>query len=191
MVVIKIEYLKFGRCSELLRIGHYVVQDTVLQTGGLISLYLFTFTQDNKGRNNNWENDGVKKYVGKRAKIRWNKYLVISSSNLEAGHFEEGNSLNLAVTAVVRQKSRVTVHNYPLTSYILQRCPLREFGGKQFHLILDVMCPRSNQWKRALFRATRRQFSNICSGDDLRSRIFGTFFVKFLACLPLLGFSNI
>ena len=26
---------------------------------------------------------------------------------------------------------------------------------------------------------------NICSEDDLRSRIFGTFVVKFLACLPL------
>ena len=32
---------------------------------------------------------------------------------------------------------------------------------------------------------------NICSEDHLRSRIFGTFVVKFLACLPLLGFSNI
>ena len=32
---------------------------------------------------------------------------------------------------------------------------------------------------------------NIRSEDDLRSRIFGTFVVKFLACLPLLGFSNI
>ena len=32
---------------------------------------------------------------------------------------------------------------------------------------------------------------NICSEDDLRSRIFETFVVKFLACLPLLGFSNI
>ena len=31
----------------------------------------------------------------------------------------------------------------------------------------------------------------ICSEDDVRSRIFGTFVVKFLACLPLLGFSNI
>ena len=41
-------------------------------------------------------------------------------------------------------------------------------------------------------RGTQRQFSeNICSEDDLRSRIFGTFVVKFLACLPLLGFSNI
>ena len=43
-----------------------------------------------------------------------------------------------------------------------------------------------------LFRGTQRQFSeNICSEDDLRSRIFGTFLVKLLACLPLLGFSNI
>ena len=32
---------------------------------------------------------------------------------------------------------------------------------------------------------------NICSEDDLRSRIFGTFVVKFFACMPLLGFSNI
>ena len=41
-------------------------------------------------------------------------------------------------------------------------------------------------------RGTQRQFSeNICSEDDLRSRIVGTFVVKFLACLPLLGFSNI
>ena len=31
----------------------------------------------------------------------------------------------------------------------------------------------------------------ICSEDELRTRIFGTFVVKFLACLPLLGFSNI
>ena len=29
---------------------------------------------------------------------------------------------------------------------------------------------------------------NVCSEDDLRPRIF---VVKFLACLPLLGFSNI
>ena len=36
----------------------------------------------------------------------------------------------------------------------------------------------------------RSIFGNICSEDDLRSRIFGTFLVKFLACLLLLGFSN-
>ncbi|XP_068673073.1 uncharacterized protein [Montipora foliosa] len=44
----------------------------------------------------------------------------------------------------------------------------------------------------SLFRGTQRQFSeNICSEGDLRSRIFGTFVLKFLACLPVLGFSNI
>ena len=32
---------------------------------------------------------------------------------------------------------------------------------------------------------------NICSEDDLRTRIFEKFVVKFLAWLPLLGFSNI
>ena len=38
-----------------------------------------------------------------------------------------------------------------------------------------------------IIRGTQRRFSeNICSEDDLRSRIFGTFVVKFLACLPLL-----
>ena len=43
-----------------------------------------------------------------------------------------------------------------------------------------------------LDKGTQRQFSeNICSEDDLRSRSFGTFVVKFLACLPLLRFSNI
>ena len=48
-------------------------------------------------------------------------------------------------------------------------------------------------WSTPLTRqGTHRQFSeNICSKDNLRSRIFGAFAVKFLACLPLLGFSNI
>ena len=46
--------------------------------------------------------------------------------------------------------------------------------------------------RRLSVRGTQRQFSeNICSEDDLRSRIFGTFFVKFLASLPLLGFSYV
>ena len=50
-----------------------------------------------------------------------------------AGNFKAGNSLNLAVTAVVGQHSRVTVHCYPLTSWILHGFQLRDFGGKQFH----------------------------------------------------------
>ena len=47
-------------------------------------------------------------------------------------------------------------------------------------------------WRPLALRGTQRQFSeNNCSEDDLRSRIFGIFVVKFLACLPLLGFSNV
>ena len=43
-----------------------------------------------------------------------------------------------------------------------------------------------------VFRGTQRILSeNICSEDDLKFEIFGTFIAKFLACLPLLGFSNI
>ena len=41
-------------------------------------------------------------------------------------------------------------------------------------------------------RGTQRQFLEIiCSEDDLRSRIFGTFVVKFFACLPLLSIYGI
>ena len=49
---------------------------------------------------------------------------------------------------------------------------------------------RSQDPKRlSEIRGTQRQFSeNICSEDDLRSRIFETFVVNFLARLPLLGF---
>ena len=41
-------------------------------------------------------------------------------------------------TAVVVQHSRVTVHCYPLTSYILHCCPLRDFW-RETVLFLDVM----------------------------------------------------
>ena len=62
-------------------------------------------------------------------------------------------------------------------------------------VLIDHICHmlwkrRSTPW--GSFRGTQRQFSeNICSEDDLRSRIFGTFVVKFLTCPPLLGFSNV
>ena len=51
-----------------------------------------------------------------------------------AGNFEAGNSLNLAVTAVVGQHLRVTVHCYPLTSMLLAQRFWRETVS-----LLDVM----------------------------------------------------
>ena len=53
-------------------------------------------------------------------------------------------------------------------------------------------CPQGVHCREVQLRDTQRQFSeNICSEDDLRSRIFGTFVVKSLTCMPLLGFSII
>ena len=61
---------------------------------------------------------------------------------------------------------------------IPQGCPLNT-GFTVLGFVWENRAPNDN------FR------KNICSEDDLRSRIFGTFVVKFIACLPLLGFSNI
>ena len=65
-------------------------------------------------------------------------------------------------------------------------------------LFVCLFCSKMRAYKyffntfAQLFRGTQRQFSeNICSEDNLRSRIFGTVVVKFLACLPAPGFSNI
>ena len=54
--------------------------------------------------------------------LRKTKFTVSRVTSLQvrcfiAENFEAGNSLNLAVTAVVGQQSRVTIHCYPLTSY--------------------------------------------------------------------------
>ena len=68
--------------------------------------------------------------------------------------------------------------------FISEFCDIIIFSCLLYNALLTTSLP--------IFRGTQRQFSeNICSEDDLRSRIFGTFFPKFLACLPLLGFSNI
>ena len=61
------------------------------------------------------------------------------------------NSLNLAVTAVVGQYLRVTVHYYPLWRHRFCNIalPAQRFWWQTVSL-LDVMWPRSNQWERAL-----------------------------------------
>ena len=57
---------------------------------------------------------------------------------------------------------------------------------------LNGSCPTFNGYEpRIESGAPNVNFRDICSEDDLRSRIFETFVVKFLACLPFLGFSNI
>ena len=61
--------------------------------------------------------------------------------------------------------------------------------------VLYQLCKPGNllhYFSYRMVRGNQRHISeNICSEDDLRSRILGTFVVRFRACLPLLGFSNI
>ena len=56
-----------------------------------------------------------------------------------------------------------------------------------FYCNLSIYSHSGLSQNRSLARGTE----NIFSEDNLRSRIFGSFVVKFLARLPLLGFSNI
>ena len=43
---------------------------------------------------------------------------------------------------------RSTVHCHPLTSLILQCCPLRDFGGKQFHCLMSCDLEVTNESAR-------------------------------------------
>ena len=73
---------------------------------------------------------------------------------------------------------------------IINKSPHKPLVWKRF--IDDIFSLWNVDKEETYSRGTQRQFSeNIFSEDDLRSKIFGTFVVKFLACLPLLGFSNI
>ena len=55
-----------------------------------------------------------------------------------AGNFDVGISLNLAVTAVVGQHSRVTVHRYSLDVIDFAMLPAEKFW-RETVLLLDVM----------------------------------------------------
>ena len=65
-----------------------------------------------------------------------------------AGNFEVGNLLNLAV---VGQHSWVTVHCYPRPPDVIDTmscCPLRDFGGKQFHCKMSCNLEVTNKSAR-------------------------------------------
>ena len=64
----------------------------------------------------------------------------------------------------------------------------RRISAENYQLRISVLetLKWTAKWLTILVRDTQRQFSeNICSEDDLRSRVFRTFVVKFLfAFLP-------
>ena len=80
----------------------------------------------------------------------------------------------------------------PHGSFGLSQCTCKSSCKKTCWLTKSKDMNKFYKKIRKYVRGTQRQFSeNICSEEVLRSRIFGTFVVKFLAFLPLLGFSNI
>ena len=103
-----------------------------------------------------------------------------------------GNSLHLAVTAVVGQHWRLTVHCYPLTSQILQcSLPTQRFRRATVSL-LDVMWPRSNQcallgrnyqlYNNCLWLPKGSQWQNLASSQGMQ------FILTQMQCLQMADF---
>ena len=90
-----------------------------------------------------------------------------------------------------KNNTRLSHHTRELRHLLWNKFALDSAGKTRS--MCRFCCKKDNVSQPATtVRGTQRKFSkNICSEDDLRSRIFGTFVVKFLAYLPLLGFSNI
>ena len=105
-----------------------------------------------------------------------------SSRRRVGGFFNIGTSLALPL-----------IHNITTISVIYSTTRSSSKSTNRlckWDLLITKSVHHTSHWKT--IRGTQRQFlENICSEDDLRYRIFKTFVVKFLACLPLLGFSNI
>ena len=73
-----------------------------------------------------------------------------------------------------------------------QRQLLHVLKSVKYHIFRSENFQQNLKYSVDIAGAPNDNFrKNICSEDDLRSRIFGTFVVNFLACLSLLGFSNI
>ena len=83
---------------------------------------------------------------------------------------------------------------YTLVSYLSKRQAGQNHGGKKTVDATESLSTKTTDIVTTEIAAGAPNGNfreNICSEDDLRSRIFRAFVVKFVACLPLLGFSNI
>ena len=78
-----------------------------------------------------------------------------------------------------RQRHRLHHHHH---QRLLNLALVKDVALAVTVMVLNALSLVSFKWV-VISRGTQRQFSeNICLGDDLRPRIFGTFVVKFLAC---------
>ena len=153
-----------------------------------------------------WRDRNIQNYRKFRSKTQWigsvqpEKFRK-TGPPFEVDHFSRSDPskfwlngsrpfVNLIVNEQLGQHRRV--HRRSILNHHYSATPLNSFQSTwTFNQRRSSQFPLATvtQWES---RGTQRQFSeNTCSEDDWRSRIFGTFIVKFLACLPLLGFSNI
>ena len=65
-----------------------------------------------------------------------------------AGNFKAGNSLNLAVTAVVGQHSRVTMHCFPPDVIDFAMLPTQRFWRESVSCDLEVTKESARCWEK-------------------------------------------
>ena len=119
-----------------------------------------------------------------------------NSLNMRSYHDNKGYCCLLVTSLIANKISTSFVDIFPRTiaggfffphqKRVIIRAKAIIRGRRLFQILLSRICALH------ISGAPNGNFGeHICSEDDLRTRIFGTFVVKFLACLPLLGFSNI
>ena len=112
----------------------------------------------------------VERYINivKRVKAYRNRSLKITTFTIVAIWLISFSVISLPLFFVIEFKEETSA------------CFINWFKTPSFFLWRQVSGAPNDNFRK-----------NICSEDDLRSRIFRTFVVKFLTCPPLLGFSDI
>ena len=128
-------------------------------------------------------------------------FEFLPSSTQKRYQFSNQILLELVWCGNRTNKLAISSHTYPLlkcynlprTKIVIMISEYLETGLEFVHIVKK--CHFRSKPRTVVLQKTGAPNDSfrkhICSEDDLRSRIFGTFVAKFLACLPLLGFSNI
>ena len=117
--------------------------------------------------------------------------IRFSLNEIPSSGFNSSFTLLSIASAPYQVISGTNVHNSSKYTTVIHA----QLFQRRFNNSKSISCRRycqcSLEYCHSFIRSTQRQFlENICSEDYLRSRIFGIFVVKLLACLPLLKFSN-
>ena len=139
--------------------------------------------------------------------MEWERWILTQREFTFYEIFSPGSSSSLLISSPTFYEESEHEQTISFSFSELRYSPLLEFNSSKIRQYLTnwgrwnkskEVWSRANQFTFYVSfplpssRGTQSQFSeNICLEDDLRSTIFGTFVENFLACLPLLGFSNI